>query len=248
MTQLKSHWDFANTLDLGTYPRNQEMWFSLTDLDSEHRYDSDPPDNWEKYSFSYRYNSHGFRSREFDLSKKKPVILTFGCSHTVGVGVPFDTTWGEIFGRRFPDHVVYNAGVGGAGPDTIARLASQMIPIICPDIVAILWPSMYRFETYTNGDDKNGTQFMGPWSDPDDIRLQFEDNNSYNNLTKNKMIVIFLEKMHKFTYLSLTLDNIEQKFPTTKWTKARDKGHFGPDWHTQVNEEFYLEYLKKRVV
>lgn len=245
MSKLKDHWGYQNSLDLGTYPRNQELQFSLTDMDTEQRFNQDPPENWSRESFSYKYNSHGFRSREFIFEEGRPKILTFGCSHTLGVGIPFEDTWCEELGRKLPNHTVYNAGLGGATADTVARLVTQMVPIISPDIVAILWPSMYRFEIYSNGYDKTGTRFMGPWDSDSETRLQFEDNNSYNNFTKNKLIVSLMQKLHHFVYLSMDVDYVIEQYSGIKWPKARDNAHFGPEWHKEIGKEYFNEYIRQ---
>lgn len=235
---MKNYWELGATLDLGTYPRNQELSFSLSDLDNEERFNSLPPGNWSKDSFTYKYNSCGFRSCEFDLDGINPVILTLGCSHTVGVGVPQHNNWPEQFGSRyFPEHKVYNAGLGGAGADTIARLAINLIPIIKPSIVAVLWPSLYRFETY-----ENGAVFNGAWTMEQD-NLQYEDNTAYNNQTKNKTILELLQQVYQFKLLSIDWDDTVQKvYNTISWTKGRDGAHFGVDWHQQIAYDFNLQY------
>ena len=235
---MKNYWELAATLNLGTYPYNQELQFSLTDLDNEDNFNKLPPSNWSKNSFTYKYNSHGFRSREFDLTNTQPKILTLGCSHTVGVGVPQYENWAEQFGRRyFTNHIVWNAGIGGAGADTVARLAINMIPIIKPDIVAILWPSLFRFETY-----ENGAVFNGAWTMEED-NLQYEDNTAYNNQTKNKVILELLQKVYGFKLLSINWDDTVNKvYDTVTWTKGRDGAHFGVEWHQQMAYDFYLQY------
>jgi hypothetical protein len=235
---MKNNWELGGTLDLGTYPRNQEMLFSLTDLDSEENFKKLVKSHWSADSFTYKYNSQGFRSREFDLNDSKPKILALGCSHTVGVGVPQHDNWAEQFGRtHFPDHVVYNAGLGGAAADTVARLAVNMVPIIKPKIVAVMWPSLYRFETY-----ENGTVFNGAWTMEAD-NLQYEDNTAYNNQTKNKMILDLLQKIYGFKLLSIDWDDtINKVYDTVTWTKGRDGAHFGIDWHRQITYDFYLQY------
>jgi len=235
---MTNYWELGATLNLGTYPRNQDLQFSLTDLDNEDNFNKLPPSNWSKNSFTYKYNSHGFRSREFDLTNTQPKILTLGCSHTVGVGVPQYENWAEQFGRRyFINHTVWNAGLGGAGADTVARLAINMIPIIKPDIVAILWPSLYRFETY-----EKGPQFNGPWLH-EVSNLQFEDNTAYNNQTKNKAILELLQKVYGFKLLSIDWDDTVNKvYDTVAWAKARDGAHFGVEWHQQMAYDFYLQY------
>jgi hypothetical protein len=235
---MTNYWELGGTLDLGIYPRNKELQFSLTDLDNEDNFNKLPPSNWFKNSFTYKYNSHGFRSREFDLTDTQPKILTLGCSHTVGVGVPQYENWAEQFGRRyFPDHTVWNAGLGGAGADTVARLAVNMIPVIKPTVVAVMWPSLYRFETY-----ENNPVFNGVWAMERD-NLQYEDNTAYNNQTKNKIILELLQQIYGFRLLSIDWDDTVSKvYNTVTWTKGRDGAHFGIDWHQQIAYDFNLQY------
>ena len=239
-----NYWELGATLDLGTYPHNQEMQFSPSDLDSLERFNNiqgtrhQGHPTWRADSFTYKYNSHGFRSCEFDPTESNPIILTLGCSHTVGVGVPQHDNWPEQFARTyFPTHVVYNAGLGGAGADTVARLAVNLIPIIKPAIVAVMWPSLYRFETY-----ENGAVFNGAWTIEAD-NLQYEDNTAYNNQTKNKTIVQLLQEVYQFKLISIDWDDTVNKvYDTVTWTKARDGAHFGIDWHSQLAYDFNLQY------
>lgn len=239
-----NYWQLGNTLDLGTYPRNQELQFSPSDLDSEERFKNIQGTRhqghpmWRADSFTYKYNSHGFRSREFDLDEMNPVILTLGCSHTVGVGVSQHANWPEQFGATyFSDYSVWNAGLGGASADTVARLAVNMIPIVKPSIVAVLWPSLYRFETY-----ENGAVFNGAWTIEQE-NLQYESNTAYNNQTKNKTIIHLLQEVYKFKLLSIDWDDtVEKIYNTVTWSKGRDGAHFGIEWHQQIAYDFYLQY------
>jgi hypothetical protein len=245
---MKNYWSLGSTLDLGTYPRGQELQFSLSDLDNEQhfkniqgtRHQGNP--EWHADSFTYKYNSYGFRSQEFNSNEIKSKILTLGCSHTVGVGIPQQNNWPEQFGREyFPDHTVWNAGLGGAGADTIARLAVNMIPIVKPAIVAILWPSLYRFETY-----ENNPVFNGAWTMERD-NLQYEDNTAYNNQTKNKTILQLLQQVYQFKLLSIDWDDVVQKvYTTVAWTKGRDGQHFGIEWHQQIAYDFNLQYTNPK--
>lgn len=235
---MKNYWQYGAELPHGIYPPGTETQFSKLDLDSEELFNKNKPTGWTADSFSYKYNSHGFRSREFDVNHSKPVILGFGCSFTNGVGIPFEDTWLEQLGNKFTEYTPYNAGLGGASADTIARLACGMIPIIKPTIVAILWPSMYRFETY----EKNAV-FNGPWLN-EPMNLQFEDSTAYNNQMKNKLIIELLQKIHGFELLSIDTDLIFDVYGHN-WPKARDGAHFAREWHTQVANDFYLEYLHR---
>jgi len=239
---MKNYWELGATLNLGTYPPGQEMWFSLTDLDTKENYDKNPSPNWAEHSLNYKYNNQGFRSREFLIQTDNPIILALGCSHTVGVGIPVEDNWPEQLGAKyFPNHVVYNAGLGGASSDTVSRLAVNLIPILKPDIVVILWPEMYRIETYSNGASKTETQFNGPWNG-ELLGLHFEDNNSYNNQTKNKLIIDLLGKIYKFKLLSIDFETALKNHDHHGYLKARDNIHFCGHWHRDVMEDFYIQY------
>lgn len=239
-----NYWKLGLGLNVGTYPPGEEMRFSLSDLDNETQFNNIQGTRhqghpmWTADSFTYKYNSHGFRSVEFDLNETKPIILTLGCSHTVGVGVPQHNNWPEFFKQRyFPDHVVWNVGLGGASADTVARLAVNMIPIVKPKIVAVMWPSLFRFETY-----ENGAVFNGAWTMEQD-NLQFEDNTAYNNQTKNKLVLDLLQKIYGFRLLSIDWeDTVRKVYCDVQWTKARDGAHFGIDWHQQLAFDFNLQY------
>lgn len=244
MKNLINYWELGKTLDLGTYPKNQELTFSLSDLDNEERfkniqgtrYQGHP--QWTASSFTYKYNSFGFRSCEFNLDEANPIIFTLGCSHTVGVGVPQHENWPEQFRKSyFPNYTIWNAGLGGASADTVARLAVNMIPIVKPAVVAVLWPSLFRFETYENGAVMNGA-----WTMEKD-NLQYEDNTSYNNQTKNKTILDLMQQVYKFRLLSIDWDDTTQLvYDKIAWSKARDGAHFGIEWHQQIAYDFYLQY------
>jgi hypothetical protein len=241
---LKNYWGLGESLNIGTYPAGQEMWFSLTDTDTKENYEKNPSPNWGEKSLSYKYNNQGFRSREFLIQTDTPILLTLGCSHTVGVGIPQEDNWPEQLGSKyFSNHVVYNAGLGGASADTVARLATNLIPILKPDIVAILWPSLNRFETYHHGESKNGTQFNGPWN-INDFVSQFEDNNIYNNQAKNKLIVNLLQKIYNFKVIELDVDEEFKVRQPGGYLSARDGMHLCGWWHGDVAEDFYQEYKK----
>lgn len=246
---MKNHWQLGGTLDLGTYPKNERMQFSLSDLDSEANWkkvkDSDFPakGNWSPESFDYKYNQQGFRSDwDFDPTVNKPILLALGCSHTVGVGIPAHEAWCHQLGHsHYNDHVVWNAGLGGGGADTVARLAVNMIPIAKPKTVAILWPSLYRFETYEH----EHPVMQGAWTFEED-NLQYEDKTIYNNQCKNKTIIKLLQEQYKFELLELDVDDIFQKYSEAPlpepWEKARDGSHLGPAWHWQLQEDMWSKY------
>lgn len=246
---MKNYWQLGGTLDLGLYPKNERMQFSLSDLDSETNWarvkghEFPGKGNWSPDSFDYKYNAQGFRSDwDFDPTVDKPILLALGCSHTVGVGIPWDGAWCHQLGNNhYSDHIVWNAGLGGGSADTVARLAVNMIPIAKPKTVAILWPSLYRFETYQGVD-----PFMqGAWNIESD-NVQYEDQTIYNNKCKNKTIMTLLQEQYKFELLELEVDDIFEKYSSKDlphiWEKARDGSHMGTAWHWQLQEDMWSQY------
>jgi hypothetical protein len=137
-----------------------------------------PGDSWEKFrdnvsknyskveehgwltrTFTYKHNSHGFRCEEFDDS---PSIVTLGCSHAYGTGLPLETTWSQILAKKL-DLTCFNLGVPASANDTMFRLASIYLEKIKPKLV-VLWDiDPARFEvilddrSYTFLPNKNHT-------------------------------------------------------------------------------------------
>jgi hypothetical protein len=102
---------------------------------------------WIDQSFTYQFNSHGFRCDEFDQSE--PSVMFLGCSHVVGVGLPIESTLSYIISKQlnFKNH---NLGVAGGANDTAFRLADYYIPRLTPKIVIFLSTERTRFELFTN--------------------------------------------------------------------------------------------------
>jgi hypothetical protein len=244
-----NHWQLGGTIDLGTYPKNKTVQFSLTDLDSIDNWNKikdtafEGKGNWTADSFDYKYNAQGFRSDwDFDPAIDQTVLLGLGCSHTVGVGLPWTDSWIQQLGNQhYQDHQVWNCGLGGGSADTVARLAVNIIPIARPATVAILWPSLYRFETY----EQDTPVMQGAWTYEED-NLQYEDKTVYNNQCKNKMIVKLLQQTYGFELLELDVDDIFAKYSGMNlpepWEKARDGAHMGTAWHWQLQQDMWEKH------
>ena len=53
--------------------------------------------DWIDKSFTYKFNSHGFRCEEFT---NKPTIMVLGCSFTCGIGLPIEFIWPELISKN----------------------------------------------------------------------------------------------------------------------------------------------------
>lgn len=204
--------------------------------DSEQAFIKNKPTGWTATSISYNYNSRGFRTKEFDLNSTKPKILCFGCSHTEGVGL--QNPWPTLLENYFPEHDVYNLGIGGSSADTVSRLLVNSAKNLRPDKVFVLWPEFARFEQLTIGKTADIIMHRGPWSDESEIMPLLEDFNSINNHLKNQCIASLLSRLYNFSLYELKIADLiaEKKYPMLP--RARDSMHFGNEAHRDIADRF----------
>lgn len=93
----------------------------------------------------YKFNSLGYRTKEFDEFKDNEFMLCIGCSYTEGTGIAEEDIWHTYVGGRV-DLPVMNLGYGGAGPDVIEFNIMQYFKAGYPKpkIALIQWPGFLR--------------------------------------------------------------------------------------------------------
>jgi hypothetical protein len=130
-------------------------------------YDMDEPEQWRKQKgrvpygagdIRYRFNSHGYRGSEFERNGDFH-ILSLGCSHVFGLGLPegasFHERLTERLRRELPGSVVnWNMGVVRASNDFISRTLSLALTTIDPDLVLINFTYLRRREYFTVADNR----------------------------------------------------------------------------------------------
>jgi hypothetical protein len=115
---------------------------------------------WIDRKFTYKFNSDGFRADEFTDQEG---IVFFGCSHTVGIGLPYETTWPYLV-SKFLKLRCYNLAIGGSSNDTAFRLAHHYLDKIKTKLVVMLTTYNHRLELLNQ---KNEIlQFFGPGTSP----------------------------------------------------------------------------------
>jgi hypothetical protein len=182
--------------------------------------------DWLGKVFTYKFNSHGFRSDEFSHEDS---VMFLGCSFTVGIGLPLEDTWAYQVAEKL-NLKRFNLAIGGSGPDTAFRLANHYIPQIKPKLVVFLNPPEGRF-TLIN-DNYNFFEFSinilenSIFACPPIFRKYYEhwislEENITLNSIKHKLAIQALCQEHdiKFVYI----DSSELKFLDL----ARDLNHAG---------------------
>jgi hypothetical protein len=90
----------------------------------------------------YTFNSHGFRTTEFD---NKFDVMCFGCSFTMGTGVRNEHTWPMQLSAMTGLSVV-NLGHAGSSNDTAFRFADYYLKHLLPKFAVWVQTEKHRLE------------------------------------------------------------------------------------------------------
>lgn len=186
----------------------------------------------------YKYNSHGFRTAEFDQQFD---VVCFGCSITMGTGVHDKDTWPSQL-ESLTGHKVANLGHAGSSNDTAFRYAQHYLPLLRPRYAVWLQTDMHRLELIDDARAVNLNIIAGDTSNPcaNDyfIKTWFSsEKNQQLNLQKNTLA---------FKYLCDSLDIISVIMPREQipdhdvWfpnNMARDLTHPGADVYKKVAQQ-----------
>ena len=122
-TSDNKNWYLKNIQDPTAYQRLKDLGFLNTQID-------------------YQYNSHGFRTAEFDRSFD---AVCFGCSFTMGTGISSRDTWPEQL-AAMTGLTVANLGHAGSSNDTAFRFAAHYLKFLRPKYAVWLQTDMHRLE------------------------------------------------------------------------------------------------------
>jgi hypothetical protein len=240
-----------NGIPMTWHPKSRsETWFCS---DSEENYKQTTSNLFFPESFGYNFNEYGYRigDSRWDLNAANKVV-TLGCSHTVGVGVPWENTWSTLFAKSI-DAELFNLSVAGGSADTVFRTLYHSIDIIKPSTVAIFWPDPIRWEHYEAIQwDCTGAECATPegrsiWNA--DVNL-INESHLTNLQLKNKVLIKMLQRLHGFKLVEL--DSIDVKKQYLKEFNhltypyefdSRDRIHPGITMQEYISKIFIDKYL-----
>lgn len=227
---------------------NQTLhWFQT---DSEEQYQQNlinKPEKLRKWgwidcSFTYKFNSHGFRCEEFTDTDS---IMFLGCSVTLGVGLPLDSIYPTLLSKEL-NLTCYNLGVGGSSADTAFRLALIYLEKIRPKILVgtFLFPDRTELLTHfgtmpfnpTMLDLKNLNKQNRQYTLDYYSKWVEVPENAYLNHTKNNLAIAKLCDQYNIKYVSQTTQPIVDFL-----NQARDLMHPGTEFH----QKLFLKLLSK---
>jgi hypothetical protein len=206
--------------------------------DTEENFKKSPKPGYTKTSIVYKYNSYGYRTREFDLTNSIPSIICIGCSFTEAIGINYEDSWVAQIEKNFPQHVVYNFGVGGSSGDAVARTLYNISGVITPSIVFVLWTDIYRYEQYQEL--KIATVY--PHVQNGYTPTMLTDENFNNIRQRNRAMVGLLATVNNYTVYEHNIHDFDMSIHD----QGRDD-HPGPQWHAEMARTFLKKYDQHKI-
>ena len=222
---ISNYWQFEK-LPTTKYANQIDSWYGS---DSQENFLKTRNPGYDENSITYKFNSHGFRTAEFEPNSPTPSIMCIGCSFTMGTGLKNEHAWPVLLQQQFPEYRVYNLGLGGNAGDSIARLLYNVGGLLNTKIVCILWPEIFRYEIYKENNIVNTSALDHRAFTPDTLTEEH-----YGNLKeKNRAIVALLKKQLGYQVIEYTTRDT----PVFENDWARDK-HPGPRAQQGLSEWF----------
>ena len=208
------------------FPASSEHMF--TPFDSEQQYAKNQSKlghawRWYNSNFTYRINDYGYRMNkdlhEVDLSN---YMAFFGCSYTVGAGLPLEETFAhKIAYLANMDYV--NAAVCGSSADFVFYNFTKLVSTVStlPKIVVINWPEPIRTLYWYKNSIVDFLPHFAPVLDhpklPEGIKYWhdsykshiFEESNYTNRFEYIRQNIITLCKLAGIQLFEFTVDDIQ---------------------------------------
>jgi hypothetical protein len=225
------------------WPTDTEESFNRMMLDPVHRKYFQAK-RWDlPETITYKINSDGFRSEEFDPSANNLVAL--GCSFTMGIGLPYSDLWPSRVAQALNLRAC-NFGWGGASSDQCFRLAEYWVPHLTPKLVVLLNPPRGRMEVVINQKTGETDTVMPMDNHPDAFVkkwLSVDENQKLNN-RKNSLAIEAICNRLSIPFLSYEADTWMSR-SREEAEYARDYLHAGPKGHKSFTERILDDWSKK---
>jgi hypothetical protein len=214
---------------------------------------------YDEWSITYRLNSLGYRCPEF-AEQASIRMISVGCSHTYGVGLPQEALYHELFAARLRSElqtsvVNWNLGSGAVSNNYIARTLHLAMPELKPDLVLVFFTYLSRREYISATGDAIKyrpslspntmvlTEICGHLSslgNPYDDQLSFfRDYKSVEALLAGTCWAFGICDATEVQDLGPRLDAPHGFKHYQRLDKARDHQHLGPATHEQLCDHFW---------
>lgn len=198
----------------------------------------------EPDAITYRINSAGFRSEEFDPQANS--MISLGCSYTIGIGLPEQSTWSYLVAQAL-GLKNYNLAWAGTSADTCFMLAEYWLPVLQPKLVVMAAPPKHRFDLISENVNHNHDTYLpgseiGQADTDNFIKTWFlNDRNADLNNARNRLAVEGLCARLGIRCLTYNAHNWFAK-SREEVEYARDRMHAGPLGHQLFAERILNDF------
>ena len=189
------------------------------------------------HAISYTFNSHGFRTGEFNNELS---AIALGCSFTEGIGLPINQIWPTLLSEKIK-LPIWNMGVAGLSLDGCFRLFEYYTSKLNINYVFLLLPGSGRFELHQNN---NIQTFIPMVEHHQDKALQnvkklwmSNENNSYLNKKKNLLSMLKIAEHRNIKLFVKELADFH-----IDGSRARDMLHDGYESHINLVNLFHNDF------
>lgn len=202
----------------------------------------------EPGAITYKINSQGFRCAEFD---NKDCIVALGCSFTMGIGLPVESTWPHLVASQLGLEP-YTLAWGGNSADTCFRLANYWVAKLKPQAVFMLTPPPARFELF-RADNNPPVEVYLPQSESRSaseidsyLKHWFTvDENVRINSEKNQMAIKYIcHELNIPCFVYSVFDWMGKSREEVGY--ARDRMHAGPEGHVKLAQRILHDWSQKQ--
>ena len=212
------------------YANQELLWYPYDDVETYNknlieRHEDLVRLGWLDRTITYKFNSNGFRSAEFQEGS----IVYLGCSITFGIGLPLENIFPSLVSDKLELHCC-NLAVSGSSNDTAFRLAEYWLSRIKPKMVILMSPDSSRIELVgkeiINYRPSSSTSHMIYYQ-----RWLMDNENARLNQLKNSLAIEQICNSMGIKFLMFTIEN---DFCFIENDLARDLSHPGLASHAKM--------------
>ena len=185
----------------------------------------------------YQFNSGGFRTEEFDQSRR---IMILGSSPTVGVGLRRSQTWSELLSKKI-NQPVWNLATGTGCSDTMYRVCKNYISQLNISMVIEVGGEKDAFEIYFQNRWQiiNSSEYDAISSLKSLVHSWYADTENLKiNQEKNTEASQWICHQNNVPYLKFSVEEITRKkhaiIGQSDWSRCGH--HVGPRTHEAIAE------------
>ena len=225
---------------------NHKNFDIFNDLEARKNHTHDCVGGDKSGKIKYKFNELGFRGDSLEKYQSSTNrFLTFGCSHTFGVGNELKNTWAQLISDR-TGHSYMNCGIQGISNDTISRAVLSYTEYLKPDFVIVLHTYPHRREYTTSEGRRCSYKPDGKWDFwetskgneiHDSITLIQNDENDLDNQYRNMMLIKYYLKSLNIPLLQYKLEDYQELQVDDDLVNS---GHYG----IETNKNFSIKVIR----